>query len=114
MARTTTTAAGTRKASGAGRSSAGSRKASTRSIKRLRTLQVRVFGLLESCSTSTSVQRVIDYLRQQRSEITRGTYAVRFDHGVVHVNLTKSERVMLRNFYSAVLKEAPQWLRIAK
>jgi hypothetical protein len=114
MARTTTTSAGTRRARGAGKSSAGSRKASTRSTKRLLWLQAHEFGHLETCSTSTSLQRLIEHLRQQLREITQGTYVERFAHGAMGVNLTKSDKAMLRSFYSAVLKEARQWLRTEK
>jgi hypothetical protein len=114
MARTTTTAAVTKRAKGAGKSSAGSRKASTRSTRRLLPLRLHAYEPYLDCSTSTSLQRLIEDLRRQLSEITRGTYAARFDRGELIVSLTKSDRAMLRSFYSAVLKAAQQWVRIAK
>jgi hypothetical protein len=114
MARTTTTSAATKRARGDGKSSAGSRTANTRSTKRLRSLRVHTFDPWETCSTSTSVQRLIDHLLQQLKEITRGTYVARFDHGELTVNLTRSDKAMLRSFYKDVLKGAQRWLQIAK
>src|SRR5688572_25022724 len=103
MGRTTTTAAVTRMASGAGRSSRGSRRASTRSTKPLRGLRLLSNELYRGYSTDSLLRSLTDDLRRQRSEIMRGTFAVPFDRGLAIVNLTKSERVMLRSFYSAVL-----------
>jgi len=114
MARTTTTAAGTKRASARGASSAGSQTASTPYIKRSLTPLPRGSELWELSSINTLVQKLIATLRQQHKEITRGIFVVRCDPGEVTVHLTKSEQEMLRSFYSGVLKEARQLSRTEK
>src|SRR5688572_4453143 len=111
MARTTTTSAGTRRASAAGKSSRGSRKASTRSTGHSPKLQLRVFDPSVLSSTSTLGRNLIDGLLQQHREIMRGTYAAHFAHGAVIVTLTKSEQATLLNFYNGVLREAQRLLQ---
>ena len=114
MGRTTTTAAVTKRAKGAGKSSRGSAKANTRSTKRFPRLQALGFGLLPGSSTNISLQNLIEDLRLRRSEITRGTYVAHFVRGALSVTLTKSDRETLRSFYNAVLKEVQRWSRIVK
>jgi hypothetical protein len=114
MARTTTTAGGTKRAKGAGKSSAGSRKASTRSTKPSRQLRVRAYGPSDHSSINILLQSLTDDLLRQRSAIMRGIYDVPFGPGVATVRLTKSEQAMLRSFYSDVLKAAQRLLRTGK
>lgn len=87
---------------------------STRYTERSPKLQLRVFDPSVLSSTSTLARNLLDALLRQHKEITRGTYAAHFDRGAVVVTLTKSERAMLLNFYSAVLREAQRLLQTGK
>ncbi len=109
MARTTTTAAGTKPARGGGKSSAELPMGPTIYTKHLRLSLDPKSELSEIFSTSISHQKRLDLARQLRNEITRAIFDVLYDLGELRAGPTKSPKETLPNSSSDDSKEDLQW-----